>query len=564
MKLLLLLLLISSTLYSQTGGSYFISQQDSSSWYRRTSNNPSDNINDTIYHLGFVGVGTNIPQYALDVKGTMNISDSIIYTKIQNGNNVEAINVAHYSSNAPITGALHIHTNIVTGSNTMIDFDIEGYNYSSEGSWSGKIGLYTYGGTNWFNMSNTGNRNLSVYAYNNAGKVSIIIGDSLQSWSYPRITITRARTSNTGATASQMQNWSMQIINKLVNTTNYTNLSSLFGGGIAQKFSTNSASSNLDTIAGLNGVEFLADNKTQGVGISYNGIYRTGTNVNQDFYFRNKGNGSYYFQFIDGSANSFFYRQHRTTIPNSVIYNRCLFGNNQREYTRITNNVDDTLSSFFKSSMYFGVINGAGALSNAMRIRTSQITTTQTPYLDMGQSAQNRKIVLYDGNVTSDHSYYGFGINPSTLRYQVSNGAYHRFCVATSTTTSDTVVSIGNRSIGLNINTPTSNLDINGSIAQSYRVITATSTLLTTDNIVYVKNGATNITITLPLVDRRIYTIVRFDNTSTGTITIKLSGGTIQSAGGTVGATTTLSNLANQRVERFQITGTVARRLTNN
>ena len=76
-------------------------------------------------------------------------------------------------------------------------------------------------------------------------------------------------------------------------------------------------------------------------------------------------------------------------------------------------------------------------------------------------------------------------------------------------------------------------------------------------------NGATNITITIPAGDKLLYTITRLDNTSTGIITVQLAGGTIQDVGGTIGATTSISAVAGQRSETFHVTGTVARRTTN-
>ena len=97
-----------------------------------------------------------------------------------------------------------------------------------------------------------------------------------------------------------------------------------------------------------------------------------------------------------------------------------------------------------------------------------------------------------------------------------------------------------------------------------YRTITATTALTQSDNIVYVNNGATAITITIPASnDGAKYTIARYDNTSTGTITVQLSGGTIMATGGTIGATSSISVTAGQRSETFQVTGTVASRILN-
>ena len=107
------------------------------------------------------------------------------------------------------------------------------------------------------------------------------------------------------------------------------------------------------------------------------------------------------------------------------------------------------------------------------------------------------------------------------------------------------------------------NLHLAGSEACDYTVIAATTTLLPTNRMVYVNNGAANITITIPAGDKLLYTIARQDNTSTGTITVQLAGGTIMATGGTIGATTSISTVAGQRSETFHVTGTVARRTIN-
>jgi len=111
--------------------------------------------------------------------------------------------------------------------------------------------------------------------------------------------------------------------------------------------------------------------------------------------------------------------------------------------------------------------------------------------------------------------------------------------------------------------TAAANLHLAGSEACDYTTIAATTTLLPTNRMVYVNNGATNITITIPAGDKLLYTITRLDNTSTGIITVQLAGGTIQDVGGTIGATTSISAVAGQRSETFHVTGTVARRTTN-
>ena len=84
-----------------------------------------------------------------------------------------------------------------------------------------------------------------------------------------------------------------------------------------------------------------------------------------------------------------------------------------------------------------------------------------------------------------------------------------------------------------------------GGINNRIKVITATSTLLASDSLVFLNNGATNIILTLPLwIDGMEIFIGRIQSTSTGTVTIQCSGANnIESLTGTVGATTSLATI---------------------
>jgi len=82
--------------------------------------------------------------------------------------------------------------------------------------------------------------------------------------------------------------------------------------------------------------------------------------------------------------------------------------------------------------------------------------------LQFSNAIQNRKIVLYEGT-NNEHQYYGFGVNGSILRYQVSNpGDNHVFYAsAASGTSSNELMRItGGGRVGIGVTNPDAMLEI--------------------------------------------------------------------------------------------------------
>ncbi|MFY7910184.1 MAG: hypothetical protein ACOVO2_11550 [Emticicia sp.] len=88
-------------------------------------------------------------------------------------------------------------------------------------------------------------------------------------------------------------------------------------------------------------------------------------------------------------------------------------------------------------------------------------TTSPNAPLQFSNAAVNRKIVLYDG-FNNDHQYYGFGINGSTLRYQVDvPTSNHIFYTGASASTSTELMRIqGNGNVGIGISSPNASLAV--------------------------------------------------------------------------------------------------------
>jgi hypothetical protein len=82
-------------------------------------------------------------------------------------------------------------------------------------------------------------------------------------------------------------------------------------------------------------------------------------------------------------------------------------------------------------------------------------TTAANAPLQFANTGVNRKIVLWE-DINNEHQYYGFGINPNILRYQVSStSANHVFYAATSATTSNELMRItGGGNVGIGTNAP--------------------------------------------------------------------------------------------------------------
>lgn len=94
---------------------------------------------------------------------------------------------------------------------------------------------------------------------------------------------------------------------------------------------------------------------------------------------------------------------------------------------------------------------------------TSTFNGTVTKIL-MGSADGNKKLVLFQSApATSDHTFYGFGINAFTFRYQVDNiGADHVFFAAATATTSTELARIkGNGNFGVGVN-PSERLHVRG------------------------------------------------------------------------------------------------------
>jgi hypothetical protein len=110
-------------------------------------------------------------------------------------------------------------------------------------------------------------------------------------------------------------------------------------------------------------------------------------------------------------------------------------------------------------------VKGKSYFGNNVGIGTSAANAP----LQFANTTVNRKVVLYD-TYNDDNQFYGFGVNNSTLRYQVDAiTASHVFYAGTSAGTNELMRIKGNGQVGIGV-APVNKLDISGGtvIGSSY------------------------------------------------------------------------------------------------
>lgn len=109
----------------------------------------------------------------------------------------------------------------------------------------------------------------------------------------------------------------------------------------------------------------------------------------------------------------------------------------------------------------------------------------------------NRKIVLYEGTINSDHQFYGFGANAGLLRYQVNATSNdHAFFAGSTTSTSNELFRIkGSGNVGIGQSIPQSKFEVNGAFATTIIKVSANITL---DNSASVYYFLDKVEVTLP------------------------------------------------------------------
>jgi len=202
-----------------------------------------------------------------------------------------------------------------------------------------------------------------------------------------------------------------------------------------------------------NGFRVGHSNNSQAISTCWNGLAASGSNASQDFFLMQKGSGDHVKIWQSGNLATDAYRNNNAqVVGGGIVHNYYVAGvnvsNHYAAYHESTNNYRQQWD-----------IRANNTTKAAMRLMPDPSSLGNTTLWVGENNVHNKKLALYAGDSVSDTGFYGFGINSSTLRYQVPVvGNFHRFYGGT-----DEMVTMTNNRVGINNTTaPVDNLDVKG------------------------------------------------------------------------------------------------------
>lgn len=178
-------------------------------------------------------------------------------------------------------------------------------------------------------------------------------------------------------------------------------------------------------------------------------------------------------------------------------------------------------------------------LNDKKVIRFTNATITPNKVSDQSMGAGTTEYEVAINTPTTNTLTYtqATGLMTSTV-----NGVSANAIIGDATLTDRGLMSTGTQSFAGD-KTFTGTMQTNGGIKKAIRTVSATGAITVNDCIVFITNGATNITLTMPTPVGNTgleITLVRSIG-STGTITVTPGAGQIEALAGTLGATTSLA-----------------------
>ena len=184
----------------------------------------------SIFHVnegGYVGIGTNSPNYLLDVNGSSNFNGNLYLNGLLKlGTNISIEGSGTYKvyrnlasfGNSSDEGAFVIHTNHPMSVASMFRVKIEGFTYSNpEGPFEITLGAYKSGSS--FGHSgylSVGPHNYLVrLARNASGNMAIIIGETTTNSTHPKLTVTEYMQGYSGFVESYAEGWTIERLTDL-------------------------------------------------------------------------------------------------------------------------------------------------------------------------------------------------------------------------------------------------------------------------------------------------------------------------------------------------------------